>query len=108
MFDAFKKLKYGARVLLSKGGGQPETIDVAGRPTVVMSAGAGPTLVYLHSSLNETAMWFPFYQAWAQQFRVLVPTHPGFGNSGGFDQIQTSSYRALVDLFDRAWLSGAS
>jgi len=30
------------------------------------------------------------------------------GGSGGFDQIQISSYRALADLFDRAWLSGAS
>lgn len=30
------------------------------------------------------------------------------GGSGGFDQIPISSYRALADLFDRAWLSGAS
>ena len=30
-----KKLKYGARVLLSRSGGQAETIDVTGRPTVL-------------------------------------------------------------------------
>lgn len=30
------------------------------------------------------------------------------GGSGNFDQIPISSYRALADLFDRAWLSGAS
>lgn len=30
------------------------------------------------------------------------------GGSGGFDQIQIPSYRTLVDLFDRVWLTGAS
>ena len=33
MFDTLKKLKYGARVLLSRGGGEPETIAVAGSAT---------------------------------------------------------------------------
>ena len=27
MFEALKKLKYGARVLLSRGGGRPETVS---------------------------------------------------------------------------------
>lgn len=31
-----------------------------------------------------------------------------YGGSGGFDQIQVPSYRTLVDLFDRVWLTGAS
>ena len=53
MFDKLKKLKYGVRVLLSRGGGQPETIDVAGRPTVLMHGGDGPPFVYLHSALGE-------------------------------------------------------
>ena len=38
MFETLKKLKYGVRVLLSKGGGQPETIDVDGRPTAISGA----------------------------------------------------------------------
>jgi pimeloyl-ACP methyl ester carboxylesterase len=102
MFDTLKKLRYGARVLLSRGGGQPETITVNGRPTVVMHAGEGTPFVYLHSTLGESFMWFPFYQAWAKQFRVLVPTHPGFGQSGGFDQIDTVEDMAFhyVELFD--------
>jgi len=102
MFKAWKKLKYGARVLLSRGGGQPETVDIAGRSTVVMSGGDGPPFVYLHSSLGETFTWFPFYQTWAKEFRVLVPTHPGFGQSGGFDQIDTIEDMAFhyVELFD--------
>jgi pimeloyl-ACP methyl ester carboxylesterase len=102
MFKLFKKLQYGARVLLSRGGGKPETIDVAGRPTVLMHAGAGTPFVYLHSTLGESFMWLPFYQAWAKQFRVLVPTHPGFGQSGGFDQIDTIEDMAFhyVEMFD--------
>src|SRR5262249_5826832 len=102
MFEMLKKLKYKARVLLSSRGGQPETIDVAGRPTVLMHAGEGAPFVYLHSTLGESFMWLPFYQAWAKQFRVLVPTHPGFGKSGGFDQIDTIEDMAFhyVELFD--------
>jgi pimeloyl-ACP methyl ester carboxylesterase len=102
MFETLKKLKYGARVFLSRSGGQPETIAVAGRPTVIMHAGEGKPFVYLHSTLGETFMWFPFYQAWAKQFRVLVPTHPGFGQSGGFDQIDSIADMAFhyVELFD--------
>jgi pimeloyl-ACP methyl ester carboxylesterase len=102
MFETLKKLKYGARVLLSRNSGQPETIDVAGRPTVVRQDGDGPPFVYLHSSLDESFMWFPFYQTWAKRFRVLVPTHPGFGQSGGFDKIDTIEDMAFhyVELFD--------
>jgi pimeloyl-ACP methyl ester carboxylesterase len=102
MFDTLKKLRYGARVWLSRNNGQPETIDLGGRPTVLMQAGEGTPFVYLHSTMGESFMWFPFHQAWAKQFRVLVPTHPGFGKSGGFDQIDTIEDMAFhyVELFD--------
>jgi pimeloyl-ACP methyl ester carboxylesterase len=102
MFEALKKLKYGARVLLSRSGGQPETIDVNGRSTVIMHGGDGPPFVYLHSTVGESSMWLPFYQSWAKQFHVYVPTHPGFGQSGGFDQIDSIEDMAFhyVELFD--------
>jgi len=102
MFEAFKKLKYGARVLLSRKGGEAETIDVCGRPTVILHGGDGPAFVYLHSTLGESFRWLPFYQAWAKHFTVYVPTHPGFGQSGGFDQIDTIEDMAFhyVELFD--------
>jgi pimeloyl-ACP methyl ester carboxylesterase len=101
MFETFKKLKYAARVLLSRGG-QPETIDVAGRPTVLRHAGEGTPFVYLHSTLGESAMWLPFFQTWAKQFHVLAPLHPGFGQSGGFDQIDTVEDMAFhyVEMLD--------
>jgi pimeloyl-ACP methyl ester carboxylesterase len=102
MLNFLQKVRYGARVYLSKGGGQAETIDVAGRPTVIMSGGTGDPFVYLHSSLGESALWLPFYQAFAKQYRVLVPTHPGFGKSGGFDQIDTIEDMAFhyIEMFD--------
>src|SRR6202043_2945623 len=55
-----------------------------------------------HSTLDESFQWFPFYQTWAKQFRVLVPTHPGFGQSEGFDRIDTIEDMAFhyVELFD--------
>jgi pimeloyl-ACP methyl ester carboxylesterase len=102
MFEALKKLKYGARVFLSRKGGEAETVDVGGRPTVLMHGGDGPPFVYLHSTLGEAFRWLPYYQSWAKNFTVYVPTHPGFGKSGGFDQIDTVEDMAFhyVELFD--------
>lgn len=102
MFEGLKKLKYGARVLLSRKGGEPETIDVRGRPTVIMHGGNGTPFVYLHSSLGESQRWLPFYDSWAKHFTVYVPTHPGFGRSGGFDEIEAIEDMAwhYLELFD--------
>jgi pimeloyl-ACP methyl ester carboxylesterase len=102
MFKALRKLKYAARVFLSRNGGEAETIDLHGRPTVLKHAGKGPTFVYLHSTLGEAERWLPFFQTWARQFTVYVPIHPGFGQSGGFDQIDSIEDMAFhyVELFD--------
>ncbi len=102
MLKFLKKLQYGARVLLSKSGGQPETIDVAGKPTVIMHAGEGEPFVYLHSALGESMMWLPFFQSFARKFKVYVPTHPGFGKSGGFEQIADIEDMAFhyIEMFD--------
>ena len=102
MLGKLKQLRYKARVLLSRSGRQPETIDINGRPTVLMHAGEGAPFVYLHSTLGESSMWLPPYKSWAQQFHVFVPTHPGFGQSGGFDQIDTVEDMAFhyVEMFD--------
>ena len=102
MLSKLKQLKYKARVLLSRSGGQPETIEVNGRPTVLMHAGEGPPFVYLHSTLGESFTWLPPYKTWAKQFHVFVPTHPGFGESGGFDQVDTVEDMAFhyVEMFD--------
>src|SRR5437660_532973 len=102
MLDFLKKLHYGARVLLAKSGGQPETIDIAGKPTVIMHGGDGEPFVYLHSGLGEAYLWLPFFQSFAKKFRVYVPTHPGFGKSGGFEQIADIEDMAFhyIEMFD--------
>lgn len=115
MFDTLKKLTYGARVLLAKGSGQPEAISVAGRTTVLLRGGEGTPFIYLHSTLGEAFLWLPFYQRLAKQFHVIVPTHPGFGKSGGFEQIDTIEdmafhYAELLDELglDQVVLGGVS
>jgi pimeloyl-ACP methyl ester carboxylesterase len=102
MKNFFKKLQYGARVMLSQRGGEAETISLPGRETVVRHGGDGPPLVYLHSSLGEGAMWLPFMQTWAKSHHLFVPLHPGFGASGGFDQIDSIDDVAFhyAELFD--------
>jgi len=102
MFELLKKLKYGARVFLSRNGGQEEIIDLRGRPVSLRHAGSGPPLVYLHSTLGESSRWLPFHQAWAKHFTVYSPLHPGFGKSGGFDDISSIEDMAFhyVELFD--------
>src|SRR6266478_2547582 len=102
MLKFLKKLHYGARVLLSKSGGQPETIDICGRATVITSGGDGEPFVYLHSALGESMLWLPFHQAFAKKFKVYSPLHPGFGHSGGFEQIADIEDMAFhyIDMLD--------
>ena len=102
MFKRFKKIAYAARVLLSRKGGSPEIIDVAGHPTMIMHGGDGPPFVYLHSTLGESFRWLPFFDTWARDYSVYVPTHPGFHQSGGFDDIDTIEDMAIhyIELFD--------
>src|SRR5262245_11873524 len=101
MFKFLKKLQYGARLLLSRSG-EAETVDLHGRPTVILHGGKGPAFVYLHSTLGEAVRWLPFMQTWSGSYTVYAPTHPGFGKSGGFDQIDTVEDMAFhyVELFD--------
>lgn len=102
MFNFLQKLYYGARVYLNKGGGQSETVEIAGKSTVIISGGEGDPFVYLHSALGESMMWFPFFAGFANKFRVIAPTHPGFGKSGGFDDVADIEDMAFhyIEMFD--------
>ena len=57
---------------------EKHTID--GVETVVYTAGKGKPLVYFHGA--GTVDGFDFAEAWTDRFRVIVPFHPGFGESG--------------------------
>ena len=54
------------------------TVD--GVKTVVHTAGTGDPLVFFHGA--GTIDGFDFAEPWTERFRVIVPYHPGFGESG--------------------------
>lgn len=72
---------------------------------IAMTTADSP-FVYLHSSAGESARWLPFHQGWASHFEVFAPMHPGFGTSGGFDEMRNVEDMAFhyVELFDELGL----
>lgn len=61
-----------------------ESYTVDGVKTAVYSAGSGEPLVFFHGAgtAAEAAGKFDFLEPWAEKFRVIIPYHPGFGESG--------------------------
>jgi pimeloyl-ACP methyl ester carboxylesterase len=57
-----------------------EEYTVDGVKTVLHAAGSGEPVVVLHGA--GTVDGFDYAEAWADRFRVIVPYHPGFGQSG--------------------------
>jgi pimeloyl-ACP methyl ester carboxylesterase len=57
-----------------------EELTIDGIKAVVHTAGKGDPLVVFHG--GGTVDGFEFAAAWADRFRVIVPYHPGFGESG--------------------------
>jgi pimeloyl-ACP methyl ester carboxylesterase len=57
-----------------------DTLTIDGVKTVVYSAGKGDPVVVFHGA--GTADGFDFAEPLADRFRVIVPYHPGFGESG--------------------------
>jgi pimeloyl-ACP methyl ester carboxylesterase len=56
-----------------------QTLAINGIDTVVLRAGSGDPLLYLHGA--GTATRFDFMEPWTKRFEVIVPFHPGFGES---------------------------
>jgi len=63
-------------------------IAVKGGEIAVMEAGAGDPLLLLHAA-GLSDLWLPAYSRLAERFRVIVPQHPGFGQSPTIDAIET-------------------
>lgn len=102
MLQKLQQLGYGIRVWRNRNGGQSQVASLADKNITIMTGGDGPPFVYLHSTLGETFLWFPFFQSFASQFRTVVPTHPGFGASTGLDAIAnvTEMAKHYAELFD--------
>lgn len=58
----------------------PTWIDVDGLDTAYRRKGSGEPLLYLHGA-GLTRNWLPLYELLSQSFDVIVPEHPGFGDT---------------------------
>jgi pimeloyl-ACP methyl ester carboxylesterase len=56
-----------------------ETHTINGVKTVVYAGGSGEPVVFFHGA--GTVDGFDFAEPWTEKFRVIVPYHPGFGES---------------------------
>ena len=77
-----------------------EIHTINGVKTVVHTAGSGEPLVFFHGA--GTVDGFDFAEAWADRYRVIVPYHPGFGESGD-DPSYTEMHDYIMhylELFD--------
>ena len=59
-----------------------ETLTVAGCSVRLRTAGRGAPLLVLHHDVG-TPEQLPFYDALAQRFTVLLPSHPGYDAACG-------------------------
>ncbi len=76
------------------------TLKINGVDTVVLEAGSGDPLVFLHGAGTVTV--FDFAEAWSRKFRVVIPYHPGFGPSADDPAIDDIHDYVLhyLELFD--------
>lgn len=76
-------------------------VDVEGLKTAYRRKGTGEPLLYLHGA-GMTRQWLPLYEELAKTFDVIVPEHPGFGDTempewlDSFDDL-VLHYDALMD-----------
>jgi pimeloyl-ACP methyl ester carboxylesterase len=79
--------------------------DVGGVKTVVKAVGHGRPVLFLHGA--ATLEGFDFAEGLADRFRVLLPSHPGFGFSGPAPHVAGMAdmvlhYLNLLDAMDLA------
>jgi len=81
------------------------TLAINGVETVVLTAGRGAPLVYFHGAGTVTR--FDFAERWTRDFKVIVPFHPGFGESADDPAITEIHDYVLhyLDLFAALGLS---
>ena len=75
-------------------------LKINGTDTVVLEAGSGPPLVYLHGAGTVTG--FDFAERWSRTFRVIIPYHLGFGASADDPAVDDIHDYVLhyLELFD--------
>ena len=65
-----------------------------------------PPLVFLHGA--GTFHGWAFAEPWTERYRVLIPHHPGYGESGDLDGLRDVHDLVLhdIELFDQLGLTG--
>jgi pimeloyl-ACP methyl ester carboxylesterase len=82
---------------------EPKTISIRGKYEVpVMRKGSGTPLLYLHGAGGLRSGFTPDLEALSQHYDVIVPTHPGWDDIGGLEDIDdihdmVSYYQDFVD-----------
>jgi pimeloyl-ACP methyl ester carboxylesterase len=81
------------------------TLRINGVDTVLLEAGSGPPLVYLHGA--GTVSGFDFAWPWTKKFRVIIPYHPGFGASADDPEVTEIHDYVLhyLELFEQLGLN---
>jgi pimeloyl-ACP methyl ester carboxylesterase len=72
-----------------------DTAQIAGIALHVARAGSGPPVLVLHHDIGSLER-LPFYDALAEQFTVLVPSHPGYDKSSRPDWMRNVRDIAVV------------
>ena len=62
-----------------------DVISMRGRDIRLLRAGDGQPLLFLHDSW--TYCWLPIHDRLAARYHVVLPIHPGFAGSSGFDEL---------------------
>jgi pimeloyl-ACP methyl ester carboxylesterase len=80
---------------------QRDTYSINGIKTVLLTAGSGQPVVFFHGA--GTFHGFDFALPWAERYRVIIPYHPGWGESGDAPEMTAIEDYMLhyLDLFDQ-------
>jgi pimeloyl-ACP methyl ester carboxylesterase len=81
----------------------------AGCKIKLMRGGEGAPLLYLHGARGATA-WLPFMEQLSRHFAVIVPHHPGYGESDTPDWLDNVGDLAFfyLDMLDAMKLEGVT
>jgi pimeloyl-ACP methyl ester carboxylesterase len=89
-------------------------LTILGARIHLRRAGKGPPLLFLHGAGGVT-VWLPFFDKLAESFELLVPDHPGFGQSDTPPWLKNIGDAALYYLdfldalkLDQAHVAGTS
>ena len=84
---------------------QMSELKVRKVPIRLHRAGRGPTVLFLHGA-GGVPQWLPFFDALAERYELLVPEHPGFGDSADPPWIRSMADLAMfyLDLVEEAGL----